>query len=136
MPSGVFSLLNLKFDKRINRKDEVFRSGIKSNLMYNYDVHDIHQQILECVDDEQLEGSGFQFDFISTVTIEFYRIRDVMAYSWVEMPKKYKNSLSIMNIQNDDDFCFQCSILSRLYPVAQTELQTILSICTHTRWKV
>ena len=56
-----------------------------------------------------------------------------MAYSLVELPKKYKNSLSIINIQNDDAFCFQWSILFRLYPVAQdTNRASIYSMFLHT----
>ena len=74
--------------------------------MYNFDIFDIHQQMLECVDEEQLERTGFQFDSVSEVTIEFYKTRDILAYSCVEMPKKYSNSASTINIQNDDIFVF------------------------------
>ena len=60
--------------------------------MYNYDSNDFHQQMLECVDDEQLEGSSFLFQNITDVIIDFHRTRDFSASSYIELPKKYKNS--------------------------------------------
>ena len=42
--------------------EKVFTSWIKSNMMYNYDSQNIHNQVLQCVDDEQLGGSGIVFD--------------------------------------------------------------------------
>ena len=40
---------------------EIFRSRVKHNMIHNYESQDIHQQLLQCVvDNEQLEGSGFQ----------------------------------------------------------------------------
>ena len=71
---------------------------------------------MQQIDDEQLEGSGFQFDCFTEVLIEFVRMRDIAASSYIELPPKYKNSKSILNIQNEDNFCFLWCILPSLYP--------------------
>ena len=78
--------------EHINDIEDVFSRWIKSNMMHNYDSNDFHQQMLECVDDEQLEGSSFLFQNITDVIIDFYRTRDFSASSYIELPKKYKNS--------------------------------------------
>ena len=78
-------------DKYINDTEEAFRIWITSNMMFYYDTHDIHQKMLECVDDEHLEGSGFVFQNITEVIFGFLRIRDISASSYIELLKKYKN---------------------------------------------
>ena len=70
-------------------------------------------------EDEQLEGTGFVFQNITEVIIEFHRTRDISASSYIELSKKYKNSKNIINIQNDDVFCFLWCILARFNQVAE-----------------
>ena len=72
-----------------------------------------------CKDDEQLEGSGFVFSNITKAIIEFYRTRDISAKSFIELPEKYRNSKSVIIMQNDDVFCFLWCIFDRLYSDTQ-----------------
>ena len=74
--------------------------------MYNYEIHDIHTLLMEQTEDEKLEGSGFGFQNVTEVRIEFHRTRDISASSYIELPKKYKTSKSINHIQKDDSFYF------------------------------
>ena len=53
---------------------------------------------MQKVDDEQLEGSGFVLNGVVNVILEIYQVIDIQASSWVEMPKNYKNTKSIINI--------------------------------------
>ena len=72
---------------------------------------------MQKLDDEQLEGSGFVFQEIKVVILEIHKVNDIQASSWVELPPKYRNSQSILNIKNDDHFCFLWCILAYLFPV-------------------
>ena len=112
-----------KFSKIVNGEEEVFKRWIKSDLIYNHTQQDtegashVHNSLIQKLDDEQLEGSGFQFQEIEEVILEIYRVNDIQASSYIELPPKYKNSQSIINIKNNDQFCFLWCILAYLFPV-------------------
>ena len=99
-----------KFIKTVtfgNGEEEVvFKRWIKSDLMYNNIQPDTHNTLMQKLDDEQLEGSGFVFQEIEEVILEIYKVNDIQASSWVELPGKYKDSKSIINIKNNDQYCF------------------------------
>ena len=83
-------------------EEVVFRRWIKSDLTYNGTQHsvqqDTHNTIMQKLDDEQLEGSGFQFQKIEVI-LEIYKVRYIQASSWVELPPNNKNNKSIINIK-------------------------------------
>ena len=106
-----------KFSKIINGEEEVFKRWIKSDLIYNHTQQDTHNTLMQKLDDEQLEGSGFVFQEIEEVILEIYKVIDIQASSYIELPPKYKNSQSIINIKNNDQYCFLWCILAYLYPV-------------------
>ena len=57
-----------KFLKIINGEEEVFKRWIKSDLIYNNSTQQgIHNKLMQKIDDEQLEGSGFEFQEIEEV---------------------------------------------------------------------
>ena len=72
---------------------------------------------MQKLDDEQLEGSGFVFQEIEEVILEIYKVIDIQASSYIELPPKYKNSQSMINIKNNDQLCFLWCILAYLFPV-------------------
>ena len=89
--------------------------------MYNNIQPDTHNTLMQKLDDEQLEGSGFVFQEIEEVILEINKVNDIQASSWVELPGKYKDSKSIINIKNNDQYCFSWCILAQLYPVENHE---------------
>ena len=88
-----------KFSKYINGEEIVFRKWVKSDFNYNHTNpdHTKHNTLMQKLDDEQLEGSSFVLNGIVNVIIEIYKVNDIQASSWVELPKKYKNNKSIIN---------------------------------------
>ena len=94
-----------------NGEKEVFKRWIKSDLIYNHsntaslaslashEDHTIHNKLMQKLDDLQLEGSGFRFQEMEEVTLEIYKVNDIKASSWVELPPKYKNNKLIINIK-------------------------------------
>ena len=89
--------------------------------MYNNIQPDTHNTLMQKLDDEQLEGSGFVFQEIEEVILEINKVNDIQASSWVELPGKYKDSKSIIKIKNNDQYCFSWCILAQLYPVENHE---------------
>ena len=61
---------------------------------------------------------------IVNVIMEVNKVNDIQASSWVELPEKYKNNKSIINIKNDDQFCFLWCILAHLFPIEDHENRT------------
>ena len=116
-----------KFSKIVNGEEEVFKRWIKSDLIYNHlqsgTQQDTHNTLMQKLDDEQLEGSGFQFQEIEEVILEIYKVNDIQASSYIELPEKYKNK-SIINTKNDDQFCFLWCILAHLFPVEDHKNRT------------
>ena len=106
-----------KFSKIVNGEEEVFKRWIKSDLTYNNTQQDLHNTLMQKLDDEQLEGSGFVFQKIEEVILEIYKVNDIQASSYIELPGKYKDNKSIINIKNNDQYCFFWCILAQLYPV-------------------
>ena len=106
-----------KFSKIVNGEEEVFKRWIKSDLTYNNTQQDTHNTLMQKLDDEQLEGSGFVFQEIEEGFLEVYKVNDIQASSYIELPGKYKDNKSIINIKNNDQYCFLWCILAQLYPV-------------------
>ena len=119
-----------KFSKIINGEEEVFKRWIKSDLIYNHTQQDTHNTLMQKLGDEQLEGSGFVFQEIEEVILEVYKIIDIQASSYIELPPKYKNSQSIINIKNNDQYCFLWCILAYLYPVEDNKNITSGNVIT------
>ena len=123
-----------KFSKIVNGEENVFHKWVKSDFNYNHTqiaaAHafgtnpNIHNILMQKLDDEQLEGSGFVLNGIVNVIMEVYKVNDIQASSWVELPEKYKNNKSIINIKNDDQFCFLWCILAHLFPVEDHKNRT------------
>ena len=111
-----------RFSKFSNGEEEVFKRWVKSDLTYNHMQQDVHTLLLQKLDDEQFEGSVFQFQETEEVILQIYKVNDIQASSYIELPAKYKNSQSIINIKNDDQFCFQWCIIAYLYPVEDNKI--------------
>ena len=115
-----------KFSKIVNGEN-VFHKWVKSDFNYNHTQIAFgtqHNTLMQKLDDEQLEGSGFVLNGIVNVILEIYKVNDIQASSWVELPEKYRNNKSIINIKNDDQFCFLWCILAHLFPVEDHKNRT------------
>ena len=119
-----------KFSKYGEEEEVVFHKWVKSDFNYNHMQStfgtnlNVHNSLMRKLDDEQLERSGFVLNGIVNVISEIYKVNDIQASSWVELPEKYKNNESIINIKNDDQFCFLWCILAHLFPVEDHKNRT------------
>ena len=63
--------------------------------------------------DEVEQGeSGYIFDSKKNLTVKMFNYHDIRAFSYCKLPKPFCNSKSIVNIQNNDNYCFLWSILA------------------------
>ena len=83
-----------KFSKIVKAEEVVFHKWVKSDFSYNHTQFgtqdSIHNFLMQKLDDEQLEGSGFVLNGIVNVIIEIHKVNNIQASSWVELPEKYK----------------------------------------------
>ena len=81
-PRYMFHLRYLaKFSKYINGEEIVFHKWVKSDFNYNHTNEHVHNTLLQKLDDEQLEGSGFVLNGIVNVIMEVYKVNDIQASS-------------------------------------------------------
>ena len=123
-----------KFSKIVYGEENIIHKWVKSDFTYNhmqstFGTQDsiraaLHNTLMQNLDDEQLEGSGFVLNGIVNVILEIHKVNDIQASSWVELPEKDKNNKSIINIKIDDQFCFLWCILAHLFPVEDHENRT------------
>ena len=105
-----------------------FAEWVKSDFNYNHTQDSIraalHNTLMQKLDDEQLEASGFVLNGIVNVILEIYKVKDIQASSYIEFPEKYKNNKPIQNTKNDDQYCFLWCILAHLCPVEDHKNRT------------
>ena len=57
------------------------------------------------------------FDSIKKLTVKMFKYHVIRASSYCKLPESFRNSKSIVNIQNNDNYCFLWSISAHIYKV-------------------
>ena len=95
--------INLTFNRNLTEPD-IDNINVGSHLEH---------QILN----QELKESGWIFDKINSMKISFYKSTELNGTSYVKIPLR---SNAILNIQNNDKYCFIRSILASLHPCENT----------------
>ena len=69
------------------------------------------------IDEFEPGESGYIFDSIKKLTVKMFKYHDIRASSYCKLPKAFCNSKSIVDIQNNDNYCFLWSFLAHKYKV-------------------
>ena len=77
------------------------------------EANEISHQLAEFEEGE----SGYIFNSKKRLTVKMFRYNDIRASSYCKLPKSFSSSKSIVNIQNDDNYCTLWSILAHKYKV-------------------
>ena len=64
------------------------------------------------IDEFEQVKSGYIFDGIKKLTVKMFRYHDTRASSYCKLPKSFCSSTSIVNIQNNNNYCFLWSVLA------------------------
>ena len=60
-----------------------------------------------------MKDSGWRFNKLVSMTIFFYKTKELNESKYIKIPLR---SSAILNIENDDKYCFLWSILAFLHP--------------------
>ena len=74
---------------------------------------DVRSQLEHQIQIQETKDSGWIFDKINSMKISFYKTTELDGASYVKIPLR---SNAILNIQNNDKYCFIWSILASLHP--------------------
>ena len=82
----------------------------ESDLKYFKIRWDLERQI----QNQELKDSSWRFDKIISMTIYFYKTQELNGSSYVKLLLR---SNALLNIQNEDKYCFIWSILAHMFPI-------------------
>ena len=101
-------------DQRNNHIEIYMNLKINNNLTES-DIDNIYvrSQLEHQIQIQELKDSGWIFDKINSMKISFYKTTELNATSYVKIPLRTN---AILNVQNNDKYCFIWSILASLYP--------------------
>ena len=101
-------------DQRYNEIDLYINFKINNNLTESdIDNIDIRSQLEHQIQVQETKESGWIFDKINSMKISFYKTTELNGTSYVKIPLR---TSAILNVQNNDKYCFIWSILASLYP--------------------
>ena len=113
----LFSASFYKINEEDQKSDEIelfINLNFNNNLIENYiDKIDIKSQLEQQLQIQETKESGWIFDKINSMKIGFYKTGKLDGPSYVKIPLR---SNALINIKNDDKYCFIWSILARLHP--------------------
>ena len=114
------TVFSARFDKQdedgqLLEETEFF---INLNINHNLTATDINNiNILTALEyqkqQQEMKDSGWRFDKINSMTIYFYKTNELNGSNYVKIPLR---SNAILNIENNDKYCFLWSILAYLHP--------------------
>ena len=117
----LFSASFYKTNEEDQRKNEI---ELYMNLKINHKVTetdidniDVRSQLEHQKQVQETKESGWYFDKINSMKISFYKTVELNGTSYVKIPLR---SNAILNIQNNDKYCFIWSILASLHPCENT----------------
>ena len=90
---------------------------ITNNFKNQYEELNEANELSHKIDEFEEGESGYIFDSIKKLTVKMFKYHDIRASSYCKLPEPFFDSKSIVNIQNNDNYCFLCSILAHKYKV-------------------
>ena len=112
-----FSASFYKINEEDQRNNEIklnMNLKIKNNLTESdIDNIDVRSQLEHQIQIQEMKESGWIFDEINSRKISFYKTTELNGTSYVKIPLR---TSAILNIQNNDKYCFIWSNLASLHP--------------------
>ena len=105
-------------DQRYNEIELYINLKINHNLTESdLDNIDVRSQFEHQIQIQETKESAWLFDKIISMKISFYKTVELNGTSYVKIPLR---SNAILNVQNNDKYCFIWSILASLHPCENT----------------
>ena len=113
----LFSASFYKINEEDQRSDEIelFINLKINNNLTETDINniDVKSQLEHQIQVQETKESGWIFDKINAMKIRFYKTDKLNGSSYVKIPLR---SNALINIKNNDKYCFIWSILASLHP--------------------
>ena len=102
-------------DNQVLDETEIF---IKVKINHNFtesdlDRIDVGSPLEHQIQQQEMKDSGWRFDKLYSMTIYFHKTNEMNGSNYVKIPLR---SNAILNIENNDRYCFLWSILAKLHP--------------------
>ena len=114
------TFFSARFDKQDENNQVLDETDLFNNLNIN---HNLTQSDLDKIDavsllehqiqQQEMKVSGWRFDNINSMIVYFYKTGELNGSNYVKVPLR---SNALLNIENNDKYCFLWSILAYLYP--------------------
>ena len=112
------------FSARFDKQDEDNQVLDETELFINLNInHNLTQSDLDKINiisplefqiqQQEMKDSGWRFDKINSMTIYFYKTSEMNGSNYIKIPLR---SNAILNVENNDKYCFLWSILAWLHP--------------------
>ena len=100
-------------DQRNNEIELYINLNINHNLTESdIDNIDVRSQLEHQIQNQEMKESGWIFDKINAMKLSFYKTGELNGSFYVKTPLR---SSAILNVQNNDNYCFIWSILASLH---------------------
>ena len=109
-------ILNVEMiQNRISGEDELsnpfFPSRQKENLGNNFEIVDeIIREMIEAMENYNKRGSNWIFKKVIRLDVNFVRWNPLGGSAWIPLPEKLAHKKAVINMKNQDEFCFKWCI--------------------------
>ena len=114
------TVFSARFDKQNEENQVLDETELFINLNINHNLTqsdldniDVKSPLEHQIQQQEMKDCGWRFDKINSMTIYFYQTGIMNGSNYVKIPLR---SNAILNIENDDKYCFIWSILASLHP--------------------
>ena len=114
------TVFSARFDKQNEDGQLLDETELFINLNINHnliqtDIANINivYPLKHQIQQQEMEDSGWRFDKINSMTIYFYKTTEMNGSNYIKIPLR---SNAILNVENNDKYCFSWSILAYLHP--------------------
>lgn len=84
----------------------------------------IQDNIHSKIENDSFQGSGWSMCEIINLTFNIHKYSPLKAGTFVDLPNFIKNKKAVLNIQNNDEYCFLWCIMAALFPVKNNGCKT------------
>ena len=114
------TVFSARFDKQnedgllLDETEMYINLNINHNLTQgDIDNINITSPLERQIQNQEMQDSGWRFDKLYSMTIYFYKTTEMNGSNYVKIPLR---SNAILNVENNDKYCFVWSVLAWLYP--------------------
>lgn len=123
-----------------DEKSQVVHLWTKTMEIYSSDSlsqmwEKISQQLWDQLSNFELGESGLALEQIRYLKLNINSFNPIRGGGFIPTPKHLQNSGSILNIKNNDKFCFLWSVLSALHPSNSTKVETYKPYMKTLKWR-